>query len=1702
MKNCREYGLYTKELREEAARTVGGNIVKQAVERAAIESIGKSEAEIAAAKIIAAQDAAQAAVSSKLVQGAKIGAEVATMPVASAIVKGEPIHLQDFTHAALLMTLMHVSSSAISPAYQAAMVATRDVASKLEDAFLKYSIRPDVALGAAKENPAIMEDLLSMNKDIPDALKPPEAKATEEVAAREPAVEDDAPAREMEAATTNDILSQQGEKRQKFDASPMVTVTGKEMGEIPKFKKFRDIKEFVTNWIAKQTGFFRNDYSNTDTGWDNIALTPKGIDNTLQHSAGPEKIQTIPSIPELIKNGVYLESPKAHDPAQKNMTSHMFAAKVDIDGKQMVVGFVIKEDPATGRRFYDHELTEMQSLDDPRAGVTSKKELTDDLDRQGDVMNIVRKHLGVNPDFSISKQGTESARTPETAAGNAPVDGTSEWTNGRANGELGNIPPDLDQKLAILERQMNEGEVGQRFQRDPEDDQSWDGVKSTNPAWLKEGLLFKAGKAGVRRVIEKARAGKKLTARQERIWEKIQEAAEHEWNNDHEAAAAQEYDKAAAAGIDLHEPRKIAVGDLKPGDQVVIEEKGVPDLVTHQGFDEDGNAILKDGATIHADPFKVLTSIGEKKAGGQSGTFSDTYAAPRSTGHAVPIDPNKPVLPADSQLSHKDATPISSVIDALGKAFDVPIRIGKFRERAHGIFKQKPEVIRLKVANSIKTAVHEVGHHLQNTLFGEISWKPLEPFRSELEPIATKPRAGQSSLPEGFAEFVAKYVVNPAEAQQVAPRFYAHFESLMDERAPELKQALLDAREGVRKWAEQPAALEVLSHINIDGGQGEGILSLLSSRDTWDRVYTNIVDRLFPLKKAEAILTGGEELPADQSVYMRARLFAGVKGKGTHFILNSPFKFSSGENVGKPLAATLRAVENLNEFRSYLVSRRGLELEGRGINAGVRADAMRATVEQFRDKYEHLAVELDEYQEHLTNYLVDAGLVSEEAAATMRELNKNYVPFFRLMEDGKGSKGGGRGLQAWNPLKRIKGSGRDIIDPLESIIKNTYAYIEAAEKNAIGVAFTDLAERQGAGWLVEKLPQPKEAVRISKEELGKTFLKELDGIDPALRDNIASMLSEGEAGEMATFWQNARNIDKKNQIAVYREGKREVFQVAPEIAEVFHDLRAETTPLLIKFAAYPARLLRAGATLTPDFMVRNLIRDAIDAGVISRSGFIPGLDTARGFKHAVTRDETYWNWVKAGGDQASLVSMDRITLQKTLKDITETGYLERVRNVVRHPVEALRILSEISEQSTRLGEFGKAVQKHGSDRAGLMRAAFESRDLLDFSRRGRLMGAFSTVTAFLNASVQGLDRMGRGAIENPKRFLVRAALYIAVPSVLNAIRNYGDEDVANVNHAQRDMFWIVPVGEGKDKTILRIPKPFENGVLFGSSLERATEFVLDAYNKKYDGDLNKARQEAFRGLGQSTFDIAMPNVFPTIAVPFIEHFANRSTAFNTRIIPANREGLLPELQYTPYTTELMKRLSRYVGGAPLVGEMNTFSPAMAENYLRAWTGGLGMYTLQALDAAGRNASLLPNPVKPANTLADTPFVRAFIIRHPSMSTESIERFYDSYNEASKYLKSINYLKNDISGYKDVSNLIPYSVYQALEGPHKMIGDITKAIDIISKDPSGTPDEKRQKIDSLYFRANQAAKLGNQTFDALQDNIIAKLKERAAKEKAR
>ena len=101
---------------------------------------------------------------------------------------------------------------------------------------------------------------------------------------------------------------------------------------------------------------------------------------------------------------------------------------------------------------------------------------------------------------------------------------------------------------------------------------------------------------------------------------------------------------------------------------------------------------------------------------------------------------------------------------------------------------------------------------------------------------------------------------------------------------------------------------------------------------------------------------------------------------------------------------------------------------------------------------------------------------------------------------------------------------------------------------------------------------------------------------------------------MLVFRRNGQ-LPTESQIAIYRNGKREVWEVGKELGEAFNNMNRFQSMMLLRFLGAPARLLRAGATLAPDFFIRNFNRDTLSAGIFSKNNFIPFYHSIMGFGH-------------------------------------------------------------------------------------------------------------------------------------------------------------------------------------------------------------------------------------------------------------------------------------------------------------------------------------------------------------------------------------------------------------------------------------------------------------------------------------------------------
>ena len=901
------------------------------------------------------------------------------------------------------------------------------------------------------------------------------------------------------------------------------------------------------------------------------------------------------------------------------------------------------------------------------------------------------------------------------------------------------------------------------------------------------------------------------------------------------------------------------------------------------------------------------------------------------------------------------------------------------------------------------------------------------------------------------------------------------------------------------------AEKQILSKVSVDEKAPTRALS-------WSRLYTNTIDKLFPISKA--VKETGQALPAEQNPYQLARLMAGHVGKADHFLNEGTFDFHTYENNGPSVREILAPVkDDLNGFRAYATASRAVELEGRGIESGFATegggapplvssglDAARSVLIDGRAKFEKPFHALVDYQNRVSQYLRDSGVLSEAGYKAMLEANKLYVPFTRVMgipDDAPIF--GGRSLQARNPIKEIKGSARAIVDPIESVVRNTYHMMEMAERNQVGTKLVDMLKRAG-----EELPEAPAAVET------------LPNADQARSGAIGEAL--GEVGvkrpaELADALAHATEPVREGEIAILRDGKRETYKVDPELARAIKGLDAQSMGLLEKVLSYPASTLRAGAVTTPDFAIRHSIRDFLYAFTTLKGGVFTPWDMAKGFSGLLMKDEDYWNWLKGGGGNISMVGLDRQYMQEDLRELTgKTGLVGRAWNVLADPdasmwqktgavtslpfkaidkfvLDPLRTLTQFAENASHLAAFKKTMrglEEEGPQdlRTQIIRSAYASRDTaVDAARMGANMRAYNMITAFANIKLQDTDRVVRAIIDNPIGSLTKIGAAITVPSVVLWAANHDDPRYKEIPQWEKDMFWLVMTPDH----VFRIPKPWAMGMIFGTLPER----MLDAWGA--------SKPEAFKEYFKSLWQTSGPDFVPTAASPLIDQFANRSTFTNRTLIPSEQEKFLPEYQYTPYTTELAKEIGQIIGAFPGMSQLKTdnsgfggvaralTSPILIENYVRAWTGTLGVYALQAADLALRKAGELPDPPKPASTLADIPVVKAFVVRYPSASAQSIQDFYDKYEANKAYFLTWQAMAKDgnIAAMKHIADMGGDQMFVQLDSIRDVLTEHNQLIRDIYKNPEMKSEEKRQLIDTLYGNMIQAAGAGNQVIRTMQ-----------------
>nr|HRL99636.1 hypothetical protein [Acidovorax sp.] len=608
------------------------------------------------------------------------------------------------------------------------------------------------------------------------------------------------------------------------------------------------------------------------------------------------------------------------------------------------------------------------------------------------------------------------------------------------------------------------------------------------------------------------------------------------------------------------------------------------------------------------------------------------------------------------------------------------------------------------------------------------------------------------------------------------------------------------------------------------------------------------------------------------------------------------------------------------------------------LNAGKMADGtVRLPV------YAKALQELNAYNDAMLKLAMDSGLIDQAAYDLMA--GQPYVPFYRLMEDGdmKGPKfsSGLTNQKAWQKLKG--GTQQLNADLLQNMLLNWSHLLQASAKNRAATATMDAAEKMAVAYKVD--------------------------------------------------------ADTKGSVKVMRDGSAEHWMVEdPYLLDAISAIHYVPSPLMKPLAKFK-QLLTWGVTVNPTFKIRNLIRDSVSAIAQSELGYNPGANVAKGWKLTAKDSQIYASMLASGGliKFGTQENTDRLRAQvaKLGGVVLDKSGAERFFGRIKDLYDVYNEFGDRAENVNRAALYDALIKK-GKTHA---EAAFMARDLMDFSMGGSApVVRFLTQTVpFLNARLVGLDKLGRAAMEDPRRFAaVTGAVALASLALLAAYSD--DDDWKKREDWDRDAYWWFKIGG----QAYRIPKPFEVGAI-GTLAERTAELM---FNDEMTG---KRYMERVRRMLSGTFSF---NPVPQAFKPLLDLYANKDSFTGRAIESQADQRLRPQDRYSERTPEVAK----FLGGlglpdpAQLVkGEYSALSPKQVEHLIRgyfSWVGTAAMtvsdFGLRPLAGRGERPDMrLKDVFIAGNFVENLPTGSSRYVTQMYEQSRQVEQAYASYQEAIK-----------------------------------------------------------------------------------------------------
>lgn len=644
---------------------------------------------------------------------------------------------------------------------------------------------------------------------------------------------------------------------------------------------------------------------------------------------------------------------------------------------------------------------------------------------------------------------------------------------------------------------------------------------------------------------------------------------------------------------------------------------------------------------------------------------------------------------------------------------------------------------------------------------------------------------------------------------------------------------------------------------------------------------------------------------------------------------------------------------------------------------------------------------------------VKTGLISPEDAKAW-EQQGFYVPFYRMAEEGDahGPRGGSRRLTNQTAYKKLKGADMPLDDLLTNILSNWNHIITGSLNN-------------------------------------QTASKALDAaVDMDLATEIPDSLHD------------------KNSIYIRREGRRVWFDVDDTaegklVLESLLSLNWDgfNNPAMKAMRAFK-RLLTTGVTASPGFKIRNLLRDTIHAAAVTNVSPTMIDNIFTGWR--ATGKEPGVKMVAGGGafGQSGYIHGADPDAVKRLVGV-EKGSILNTRTALKKLWDAYQDFGARLENINRAANFERDLAEGKS----LLEANFNARDQLDFTRTGTFAAIrfIAQTVPFLNARLQGLDKLGRSALGSKKerrRFATVAGAY-TMASVLLYLGMADDDDYEKAEDWEKRTYHLFKLPGSE--MMYRLPRPFEIGALAYMTEKMTQQVVEDVPYTEFSKELKNTMLDTFAF-----------NPIPQAFKPMVELYANKNMFTGRDIESLGMKFRSKTERYRGGTTSIAKGVGKAISKVAPDGV--TPSPVQIDHLVRSYGGWLSSTIVAGTDMLVRE--MIGSPVKPAKKIYEYAPVKSFVRESEGRSSKYVTIFYDNLDLISKAYGDIKYYRETspehakklIGKYGDVVKW--RKSYNTARG---IMARLRKQKDLVYKNRTISADRKRKRIENINIQINNIAK---------------------------